>query len=219
MARAKSSTSKVQPPAPAAPAAAPAMPWAQPGTLDRSAGRGYGAGQKAHYLYHMPGAYYAVDGWCVPQLSQLWAGEAGVNGVDAVRSADGKRWLADPEPAIVSIQRRGGRIIPHEVDAEEGHPSYLVPVPGTGTWTHRLCSLVPGMRPRPAAAADRAAWLRSLVERGVLDAPHPEEVRAVGDQLRALYEANKRYEGATTESLADAWRLYQERALVEQVGA
>ena len=69
-----------------------------------------------------------------------------------------------------------------------------------------------------AAAADRAAWLRSLVERGVLDAPHPEEVRAVGQKLRALYEANKRYEGATTDSMAKAWQLYQERALVEQVG-
>ena len=91
-------------------------------------------------------------------------------------------------------------------------------MPGTGTWTHRLCSLVPGMRPRPASETARAAWLRSLVERGVLDAPHPEEVRAVGDQLRALYEANKRYDGAATDAMATAWQLYQERALVEQVG-
>lgn len=211
MARAKSKTAPTPP--------APEMPWASPGTLDRAAGRGYGAGQKAHYLYHMPGAYYAVDGWCVPQLSQLWAGEAGVNGVDAVRSRDGKSWVADPEPAIVSIQRKGGRIIPHDVDAADGHASYLVPVPGTNTWTHRLSALVPGMRPRPPAPAQRAAWLRSLMDRGVIDAPHPEEVRAVGQKLRALYEANKRNENETTDGMAVAWQLYQERALVEQVKA
>jgi hypothetical protein len=102
----------------------------------------------------------------------------------------------------VRIQRRGGRIIPHEVDAEHGHPSYLVPVPGTGTWTHRLCSLVPGMRPRPPAAADRAAWLRSLVERGVLDAhctrqtsgtraPRPSRWRRPGSSTKSAHWSSR----------------------------
>jgi hypothetical protein len=154
------------------------MPWATPGSLDRTAARGYLPGDKAHYLYHLPGRYIALAGYCVPELAPLYAGEAGINGVDAVRSRDGKRWVADPEPAIVRIQRRGGRIIPHEVDAADGHASYLVPVPGTGTFCHRLQQLVPGLPPQGAEPDAMAGWLMSLVERGVLEGPHPVEVKA-----------------------------------------
>ena len=219
MARAKSSSTSTTPPQPApAPTAAPAMPWATPGSLDRTAARGYLPGDKAHYLYHLPGRYIALAGYCVPELAPLYAGEAGINGVDAVRSRDGKRWVADPEPAIVRIQRRGGRIIPHEVDAADGHASYLVPVPGTGTFCHRLQQLVPGLPPQGAEPDAMAGWLMSLVERGVLEGPHPVEVKAVGARLQALADAHKNSSTSAREAMQAAWQLYQERALVEQVG-
>jgi len=195
------------------------MPWASPGSLDPTAARGYLPGDKAHYLYHLPGRYIALAGYCVPELAPLYAGEAGINGVDAVRSRDGQRWVADPEPAIVRIQRRGGRIVPHEVDAADGHVSYLVPVPGTGTWCHRLQQLVPGLPPQGADPDAMAAWLLSLVERGVLEGPHPVEVKAVGARLQALADAHKNSSTSAREAMHAAWQAYQERALVEQVGA
>ena len=193
------------------------MPWAAPGSLSPSSARGYMPGERAHYLYHMPGRWMALDGYCVPELQPLYAGEAGVNLVDAVRSRDGKRWVADPEPAIVRITRRGGKVIPHEVDADDGHPSYLVPVPGTGTYCHRLQQLVPGMAPQGASASSMAAWLMSLMERGILDKPHPVEVQAVGARLRSLKEANQTSKGAASEGITAAHELYVKRALVEQV--
>jgi len=213
MARAKTSKATATTEQAATP---PAMPWATPGSLNRGAARGFMPGERAHYLYHMPGRYIPLDGYCVPELQPLFAGDAGVNGVDAVRSRDGKRWVADPEPAIVRITRRGGVIIPLEVDAELGHASYLKPVPGTNTWCHRLQQLVPGLPPQPAPASEYAAWLRSLIERGIVPAPHPVEVEAVGARLRALVEANDTSKGAASEAMSAAWALYKERALVEQ---
>lgn len=216
MARAKS-TKAPTPPTPPAEAPAPAMPWAAPGSLNRQAGRGYMPGERAHYLYHMPGHYMALGGYCVPALLPLFAGEAGVNGVDAVRSRDGKSWVADPEPAIVRITRRGGTVIPHNVDAELGHASYLVPVPGTRTFAHRLQELVPGMPPQGADVDAMAAWLRSLMERGIVATPHAAEVKAVGVRLRTLAEANASTPGAAAKAIQANYDLYAERALVEQV--
>jgi hypothetical protein len=216
MARAKSKTASEPTPAPVAPVA-PSMPWASPGSLSQTAGRAYLPGERPHYLCHMPGQFMAMAGYCVPALQPLYAGEAGVNGVDAVRSRDGKRWVADPEPAIVKISRRGGKVIPHEVDAEAGYPSYLIKVPGTNTFCHRLQELVPGLPPQGAEPDAYAAWLRSLMDRGVLEQPHPVEVKAVGARLRSLAEANQK-SGAAGEAIMDAWNLYRERALTEQVG-
>jgi len=173
-------------------------------------------GERAHYLYHMPGRYMAMAGYCVPELQPLYAGEAGVGGINAVRSRDGKRWVADPEPAIVRITRRGGVVIPLEVDAELGHASYLKPVPGTNTWCHRLQQLVPGMAPQPAEAEAMAAWLLSLIERGIVPAPHPVEVEAVGTRLRALANANATGKGSAGEAMMANYNLYAERALTGQ---
>lgn len=212
MARAKT---KAAPPTAQPPA--PAMPWAAPGSLQQTAGRAVLPGERAHYLYHMPGQYMALDGWCVPMLQPLYAGEAGVSGVEARRAPGRRVWVADPEAAIVRIQRRGGVVIPHEVDAEQGHPSYLVPVGMTGTFAHRLQPLVPGLPPQPAPAAELAQWLLSLVARGVVEQPHPAEVRAIGQHLRTSYEAHRSQQTSSTDRLAEHWRLYQERAMQEQI--
>lgn len=194
------------------------MPWAAPGSLTTAPTRPVLPGERAHYLYHMPGVYMALAGWCVPQLQALYAGEAGVAGVEAKRAPGRRVWVADPEAAIIRIQRRGGRIVPHEVDAEQGHASYLVPVGSTGTFAHRLQPLVPGLPPQPADKEAYADWLRSLMTRGVLEAPHPAEVRAIGAQLRKAYEAHRSHSSAASETLAEQWTQYQARALVEQVG-
>lgn len=220
MARAKTPDNpapSTPPPAPAAP-----MPWASPGSLDQAGQRAYLAGERAHYLVQHPGVWMALDGWCVPDLRPLYAGEAGVAGVEARRQGVGRdaRWVADPETAIVRAQRRGCRVLPHACDADQGHASYLVPVPGTGTWAHRLQPLVPGMEPQEAPAADYAAWLRDLMDRGLLDKPHPAEVRAVGERLLRIMQT---HQGSKSEAQADAlrrqWELYQKRALTHQVGA
>lgn len=212
MARARTAATQ-PPPQPAA----PSMPWAAPGSLSQTSTRAVLPGERAHYLYHMPGQYMALAGWCVPQLQPLYAGEAGVSGVEARRAPGRRVWVADPEAAIVRIQRKGGTVIPHEVDAEQGHPSYLVPVGSSGTYAHRLQPLVPGLPPRPAPAEDYAAWLRSLMDRGLIEQPHAAEVRAIGEHLRSSWEAHRSQATSSTDRLQDAWQQYQQRALVEQV--
>jgi hypothetical protein len=61
-----------------------------------------------------------------------------------------------------------------------------------------------------------AAWLMSLMERGIVDKPHPVEVQAVGvDCARCRGQPDK--PGAASEGITAAHELYAERALVEQV--
>jgi hypothetical protein len=216
MARAKTPGTETAPPTPP-PTAAPAQPWAQVSTGAGAQMQPHPGDKVAYFLVHSPGAYTSCDGWCVPELSQFCAGEAGVEGVEAVRV--GNRWVADPAEAIQRMAARGVRVIPWEVDAPE-HASYLVPVGNTGTWAHRLQAQVPGMRPRPAPRSAYAGWLLSLVERGILAAPHPEQVRAVGERLGAIFQTN---DGTKSKQQAKGmlaqWELYQARALKEQVEA
>ena len=218
MARAKTTT----PADPKPPTAPPAMPWAQPGSLDKAGQRAYLPGEPAHYLVQHPGVWTIVDGWCVPDLRPLYAGEAGVAGVESRRVGRGRdaKWVADPEGAIVRLQRKGCTVLRHEVDADEGHPSYLVPVPGTSTYAHRLQQLVPGMPPQEAPAAEYAAWLRDLMDRGELEKPHPAEVKAAGERLLRIMQTHL---GSKSEAQRDALRaqytLYEARGLKEQANA
>lgn len=212
MARAKGATTPPTP-APAAPTPAWGVPVhreATPTNIRR--------GDRSHLLRHTPGEYMALDGWCVPVLTQFCGGEAGVAGVEAVRHGD--KWRADPSEAMSREERRGVRFVPWDVDADDGHPSYLVPVGGTGTWTHRLQPQVPGMEPRPAPADKYAAWLLSLMERGILDHPHPEHIQGVREQLESMAQT---VGGSKSQAQASRIRqqldLYDKRAMKEQLAA
>lgn len=214
---AKASARGTAPPVPPKPAAAPTMPWAAPGSLDPQHVQPYGKGERAHYLTHTPGNYVALDGWCVPDLRPLYAGQGGVNGVMEVRRP-GQNPVADPRNAIAAVTAKGGKVIPWDVDAGEGHPSYLVEVPNTGTWAHRLQRLVPGMPPQPPEPGVYAEWLVSLMDRDILPRPHPEMVKAVGDRLGRLAASQASSKNPRAlEQLQAQHKLYTERALTKQV--
>ena len=135
-------------------------------------------GERAHYLFHRPGRYQIMAGRVVPLLSKL-PRVGGLNDVAAVRQrlpGGGWRYVPDMTRAIAKLQRDSCVVIPFDVDSAEGHPSYLKSVPGTGRYCHRLCELYPGLEPISAPPSVFAAWLASLVDRGIVPAPHPSQV-------------------------------------------
>ena len=78
--------------------------------------------------------------------------------------------------ALAHLSRDSCVVIPHDVDADSGHPSYLKAVPGTGRYCHRLCELVRGLEPLPPPTSVYADWLVSLMDRGILKKPHRSQV-------------------------------------------
>jgi hypothetical protein len=172
----------------AEPAAAPKAQYFAPDDVSSIAPTArYLGGESAHYLYHRPGRYQLMAGRVVPSLSKLGR-VGGLNDVAAVRqrTPGGWRYVPDMSRAIAKLQRDGCQIVPFDVDADEGFPSYLQAIPGTGRYCHRLCELVPGIEPVPPGPAAFADWLASLVARGVVPAPHPSQVAALLKKKTAL---------------------------------
>lgn len=155
----------------------------------------YPGGSAPHYLYAKPGRFYLCDARVVPLLARL-SRTPGSNGVAAVRQpigGGGWRYVPDMSRALAKLEQQGCSIVPFDVDADDGFPSYLQGIPGTDRVCHRLCSLVPGLEPIAPDPSVWADWLCSLMERGIVPRPHPSQVDAViekkskmaGSQARA----------------------------------
>jgi hypothetical protein len=124
----------------------------------------------------------------VPLLAQLGR-TPGINGVAAQRqpiAGGGWRYVPDMSRAIAKLEREGCSIVPFDVDADDGYPSYLQGIPGTDKVCHRLCSLVAGLEPLPPEPSAWADWLCSLMERGIVPKPHPSQVDAVIEKKRKM---------------------------------
>ena len=148
----------------------------------------YLGGSPAHYLYAIPNRYYLCDARVVPLLAQLGR-TPGVNGVAAQRQqipGGGWRYVPDMSRAIAKLEREGCSIVPFDVDAADGFPSYLQGIPGTDNVCHRLCSLVAGLEPLPPEPSAWADWLCSLMERGVVPKPHQSQVDGIIEAKRKM---------------------------------
>ncbi len=166
---AKATVPRDKPAAPSAPApvAAPAgpKPWApSTGVTAAASGPRFLPGDRPYTLVWLYGSYQLMDGRVVPLLSEFPLGP-GLQGVGDRYNPVTKRREPVYDQQKAHIARLGGVAIPHDVDAGDGHPSYLVEVPGTGTVCHRLQGLVAGAPPLPPAPHVFADWLESLYGR------------------------------------------------------
>mgnify|MGYP003642257616 CR=1 FL=1 len=200
MAKIKAQAAKAQPAAATeAPAAAeaPARKYFAPedAGLPQRAVVYYG-GESAFYLYHRPGCYYLKEGQVLPRLDKLHriGGIANVGQTRTRNPATGRYgWLPDMSLAFADLNRHNCAVIPHGCDTDSGHPSYLMEIPGRpGKYAHRLQPLVPGMAPQPVPGTQWAAWLRSLMDRGIVDTPHPAEVQKVAAAAARMAEQHER---------------------------
>ena len=175
----------------------------------------YLGGEASHYLYAIPNRFVLRDARVVPSLAKL-SRTAGSNDVGAIRQrlpGGGWRYLPDMSRATAKLERRGCTIIPFDVDAELGFPSYLQSIPGTSKVCHRLATLVPGLEPLPPSPSVWADWLCSLMDRGVIPKPHPSQVAAVIEAARKL-SAQLAQSGATEASARMREEVDRARALL-----
>ena len=155
----------------------------------------YQGGEPAFYLYHRPGCYYLKAGKVLPRLEKLHrvGGIANVGQTRVRTASGGYAWEPDMSLAFADLHRDNCAIIPHNVDADTGFPSYLMEIPGRpGRYCHRLQELVPGMAPQPVPSDQWCAWLESLMERGHIQRPHAAEVEKVAAQANRLAEQHTR---------------------------
>jgi len=155
----------------------------------------YQGGEPAFYLYHRPGCFYLKGGKVLPRLEKLHrvGGIANVGQTRVRTPSGGYAWKPDMSLAFADLHRENSAIIPHNVDADAGFPSYLMEIPGRpGRYCHRLQELVPGMAPQPVTTEKWCAWLESLMERGHIQRPHAAEVEKVAAQAHRLAEQHTR---------------------------
>lgn len=95
----------------------------------------------------------------LPNLGQLTL-QAGVSNVRRTRSG-----ALDARDAIEQRRRAGWTVIPHDVD---GPGTSTLREPAPGCFTSRWERLVPGTREADVDVAGFCAWLRSLVDRGIV---------------------------------------------------
>ena len=200
MAKTRAKTKPVEQAAPISPA------YFAPSDLGNAAPRvQYLGGEAAFYLYHQPGAFELKDGVVIPRLTKLLRSGGQCNvGTNRVRDPEtgNYRHIPDMSYAFAQLNLKNCRVIPHNVDADLGYPSYLMEVPGTGKYCHRLCQLVPGMEPRPPQKGQWVAWIQSLMERGILTPPHSAEVeKERGKAIRLAEQHEKSGETRHAERL------------------
>jgi hypothetical protein len=206
MAKTRAQAPKVSKASPAPPPAAAAPTYFAPDDAAvRTRTVPYKGGEPAFYLYFQPGCWYLKEGKILPRLSKLSriGGQCNV-GQTRVRSAEGRySWIPDMSLAFAQLHQTNATVVPHNVDEDDGFPSYLREIPGLpGKYCHRLCELVPGMTPRPPAPGVWAEWLESLMERGVLPRPHAAEVaKVVGAAVRLAEQHEKADEPRHAKSI------------------
>jgi len=177
----------------------------------------YLGGEPAFYLYHRPRRYQLMAGRCVPLLSKLRRSGGIKNvGQNRIRCPDTGRWkwIPDMTLALAHLARDGCVVIPHDVDADAGHPSYLKAIPGTGRYCHRLCDLVRGLEPLARPPSVYADWLVSLMDRGILKKPHRSQVAKL---LQSKTEQARHL--AATGHTDKAQTLFDQLAVLQEASA
>jgi hypothetical protein len=161
-------------------------PWVPPtDTVGAAAGPAYKPGDVPHQLGWHPGAYMLMDGRVIPALSPVPI-TPGVEGVGDAWHSGRQRYVATYENQRDLVLRRGMVLVPVDIDAADGHPSYLKTVPGTGTVCHRLQTLVPGAPPQAPAPHIYAEWVESLYDRTPVRRPTDYDVDKVMAQHRRI---------------------------------
>lgn len=131
--------------------------------------------EPGYYLVAHPDRWGVIAGQVVPMCTKL-ALTPGVNAMDA-----DARGNPSPRMAIAGVETRGGKVIPWDIDGPG--TSYLRKVPGTGSWISRWETQFSGSSVVASDAKGYAAWLRGLIERGILFDPPGYALEALIEQM------------------------------------
>jgi hypothetical protein len=134
--------------------------------------------QPPFWLVYIPDRWGVMAGRMIPMLAKL-STTPGTNGVDRTKAGRSEMSLA-----FAGLEREGRKAIPHDVDGPGR--SYLVSVDvGDATnrltgapvkitsWHTRFEKLYPGSSDIHCDEGSYSAWVRGLVDRGVLAPPRP----------------------------------------------
>ena len=140
-----------------------------------------------YYAWH-PRRWHVMGDKVVPQLRPIKL-RPGTNGCDVTRGG-----LPVPMIAVAAAEMSGWTIIPWDVDGEG--TSYLYQV--QGVWLDRSERLYPGAIQSDTDTPRYTAWVRSLVDRGIVDQPN----FTILSQLQEKYRDEVRRQSGTNPEMA-----------------